>query len=96
MRLLFFYLMADDPERVRAVAPRHAEHWQKAAPPGYLGGPFADRSGGLITFEADNLAQAEQLVHDDPFLREGLLTSWWLEQWLAEAAAPTMATAGRP
>ena len=35
--------------------------------------PFADRSGGLITFDVASGEEAEQLVADDPFLREGLL-----------------------
>jgi hypothetical protein len=96
MRFLFFYLMNDDPERVREVAPRHAAYWHGMAPPEYLGGPFADRTGGLITFKAATAGQAEQLVSGDPFLREGLLGSWWLEQWLPEGAAPTMSPAGQP
>jgi uncharacterized protein YciI len=96
MRFLFFYLMTDDLDRVRRVAPRHAAHWDQQAPHGYLGGPFADRSGGLITFHATTPDQARQLVTGDPFLREGLLSSWWLEQWLAEEAVPEQSTAGQP
>jgi uncharacterized protein YciI len=99
MRFLYFYLMADDPARVREVAPRHAAYWRELALPGYLGGPFADRSGGLITFEgfeADAPAHAQQLVTDDPFVREGTISSWWLEEWLAEGAAPTVSPAGQP
>jgi uncharacterized protein YciI len=96
MRFLYFYLMAEDPVRVHQVAPQHAAYWQSLVLPGYLGGPFADRSGGLITFEADNPAQAEQLVRDDPFVGEGLLSSWWLEHWLAEPADATMSPTGRP
>ena len=96
MRFLFFYLMVDTPDRVREAAPLHAAYWQQRAPRGYLGGPFADRSGGLITFEADNPAQAQQLVGEDPFLREGLLSSWWLEHWLAKAADATMSPTGQP
>lgn len=95
MRFLFFYLMVDDADRVRDAAPRHAAYWHQRALRGYLGGPFADRSGGLITFETDNPAQAEQLVKDDPFLRDGLLASWRLEQWLVGAAVPTSAPAGQ-
>lgn len=76
MRFLFFYLMAEDTDRVGEVAPRHAAYWHRLAPSAYLGGPFADRSGGLITFEADTPARAEQLVTDDPFLREGAVSSW--------------------
>jgi uncharacterized protein YciI len=96
MRFLFFYLMTDDPDRVREVAPRHAAYWRELALPGYLGGPFADRSGGLITFDADAPAQAQQLVTDDPFVREGTVSSWRLEQWLAEGAARTTSPTGQP
>lgn len=96
MRFLFFYLMKDDPDRVREVAPRHASYWHQQPPPGYLGGPFADRSGGLVTFEADGVGQAEQLISEDPFLRERVLSGWWLKQWLPEAAAPTTSPAVQP
>ena len=94
MRFLFFYLMADDPDRVGEVAPRHAAYWHELALSGYFGGAFSDRSGGLITFEADTWARAEQLVTDDPFLRESTISSWWLKQWLPEGAVPTASPAG--
>lgn len=94
MRFLFFYLMAADPDRVGEVAPRHAAYWKELALPGYLGGPFADRSGGLVLFEADTQARAEQLVTGDPFLREGTVGSWWLRQWLPEGAVPGRVTGG--
>jgi hypothetical protein len=96
VRFLFFYLMTGEPERVRELAPRHAGYWQHLAPPGYLGGPFADRSVGLITFEAHSPNHAEKLVHGDPFLREGLLSSWWLKEWQPAAAASTTPPAGQP
>jgi uncharacterized protein YciI len=73
MRILYFYLMSDAPDRVRTVAPRHAAYWRELGLGQYLGGPFADRSGGLITFEADSIFEAEQLVADDPFVQEDLL-----------------------
>ena len=95
MRFLFFYLMTDDPARVRDAAARHAAYWQQHAPQEYLGGPFADRSGGLITFEVDNPSHAEQLVGNDPFLVEGLISRWWLHHWLAGAAAPATPTGGQ-
>lgn len=34
--------------------------------------------------------------HLGPFLREGLLTRWWLEQWLPERSDPTPSPVGRP
>lgn len=84
MRFLYFYLMKDAPELVRAVAPRHAAYWRELQLPNYLGGPFADRSGGLVTFETDSAAEAEHLVADDPFVREDLLESSWVKGWMVD------------
>ena len=55
---------------------------------------FADRSGGLITFEAATPTRAENLVSGDPFLRQGCISSWWLKEWLAEDVVPPDSTAG--
>jgi uncharacterized protein YciI len=84
MRFLYFYLMRDAPDRVRATAPKHASYWRELQLGGYLGGPFADRSGGLITFEANSGAAAEALVANDPFLREHLLERHWVKEWLLD------------
>jgi uncharacterized protein YciI len=81
MRFLYFYLMRDAPDRVQATAPKHALYWRELQLGGYLGGPSADRSGGLITFEAESGAAAEALVANDPFLQEHLLERHWVKQW---------------
>jgi uncharacterized protein YciI len=84
MRFLYFYLMRGVPDRVRATAPKHAAYWRELHLNDYLGGPFADRSGGLITFEAESGAAAEALVANDPFLREDLLERHWVKEWLLD------------
>jgi uncharacterized protein YciI len=84
MRIAYFYWMKDDPDRVRTVAPEHAAYWRDLGLPGYLGGPLADRSGGLITFEADSLESAERLVAADPFVRDELLEGSMVKQWMPE------------
>jgi uncharacterized protein len=81
MRFAYFYLMADDPTRIRRVAPRHTGHWHGLHIKEYRGGPFADRSGGLITFVVDEPGEAEAAVAGDPFVREGLLERYWLREW---------------
>ena len=77
----YFYLMKADPDRVRVVAPRHASYWRDLRLAHYRGGPFEDRTGGLITFDADDAAQAHRAVRDDPFVLEGLVEAHWLKQW---------------
>jgi uncharacterized protein YciI len=76
--------MQDDPDRVRAIAPSHVSHWRELGLNGYLGGPFEDRTGGLITFQADDDQQAQRAVDTDPFVQEGLLKAHWFKQWSPE------------
>ena len=92
MRFLFFYLMTDDPARVRDAAARHAAYWQQHAPQEY-----PRRTLRRPLRRPDHLrgrppSQAKQLVGNDPFLVEGLVSRWWLHHWLAGAAAPAMPT----
>jgi uncharacterized protein YciI len=83
MRVVHVYTMRTS----RIGSGRRAEHaayWKELGLPGYLGGPFGDRSGGLITFEADSIEDAARLIEADPFVREGLLEETWMRQWLTE------------
>jgi uncharacterized protein YciI len=84
LRIAYLYWMRDDPGRVRTVAPEHAAYWRDLGLPGYVGGPFADRSGGLITFGADSLEQAGGIIAADPFVLEELIESSVVKQWIPE------------
>jgi hypothetical protein len=44
----FFYLMKHDPENIRDIIPEHIRYWKESRPVGYSGGPFNDKSSGLI------------------------------------------------
>jgi uncharacterized protein YciI len=52
--------------------------------PGYEGGPFADRSGGLITFRVDSVEATQSVIGADPFVREELPESQVVKQWMPE------------
>ena len=72
-RYAFYYLMKADRDRVCNTVPHHIEYWKSLAPPDYKGGPFADRSGGLITFSASSETEAERIVSQDPFVNADAL-----------------------
>ena len=84
MRFAYFYFMKKEPDRVRAAAPAHAKYWQGRDLLHYQGGPFGDRSGGLVTFESASSEDAGRLVANDPFLREDLLETHWVKEWVVE------------
>jgi hypothetical protein len=82
MRFVYCYWMTEDPGEIQRTAAEHAAYWLRLGLPEYVGGPFGDRSGGLITFEAPAKERADQLVSDDPFQRAGLIGDWWLKVWV--------------
>jgi uncharacterized protein YciI len=49
-----------------------------------MGGPFADRSGGLITFEAESIEEATRIITSGPFVTKDLLEDKWIKEWIVE------------
>jgi uncharacterized protein YciI len=66
MTWAYFYFMKKESAHVREVAPRHAQYWRQTGS-SERGGPFSDRSGGLILFEAPDEQTARKTIAEDPF-----------------------------
>jgi uncharacterized protein len=84
LRFAYVYFMKDEPEQVASAVPNHVRHWQRLELEHYQGGPFADRSGGLILFDAPRFEEAEGAVESDPFVVSDLLDAYWLKEWSPE------------
>ena len=80
MNWAYLYFMKDEDARVREVAPQHAQYWRDTDS-AERQGPFSDRSGGLIIFDAADEGASAQMVAGDPFQRAALLQQWWLKAW---------------
>jgi len=83
-RFLYFYLMRSTPDAIHQFVPAHVQYWHTLDLPDYMGGPFTDRTGGLITFAAASLDDAQQIIMRDPFVREQLIEQHWIKEWLIE------------
>ncbi len=83
-RFVYFYFMKQEPGKIQSAVPLHIAYWKKCNLQAYLGGPFADRSGGLIIFEAKSIAEATRITMGDPFVSEDLLDDKWIKEWLVE------------
>ncbi len=72
---------------VRAGArPAHLEYIKKAADKLLVAGPTLSEdgesmTGSLIIIEAEDRAEAEAFVRDDPYTRAGLFESHTIEPW---------------
>jgi len=49
-----------------------------------MGGPFGDRTGGLISFVAPSLQEAMEITLQEPFILEGLIEQKWIKEWVLE------------
>jgi len=83
-RYVYFYFNRNEPEKIEQVVPMHVRYWRTAALNDYQGGPFADRTGGLIIFRASSLQGATDIVLQDPFILEDLIAQKWIKEWVTE------------
>ena len=97
-RFAYFYFNRNAPDRIGPVVPAHVKYWHAAGLEEYEGGPFGDRSGGLISFAAPSLEAADALVKlafrrspdgDEAVLAEmRTLLSGYLHQQVGSRGAP--------
>jgi len=66
------------------VVPAHVGYWKSANLKGYMGGPFGDRTGGLISFVSPSLQEAMEKILQDPFIVEDLISEKWIKEWIME------------
>ena len=83
-KFIYFYFMKKEPEKIGQIVPQHIKYWKDLNINDYMGGPFADRSGGLITFTSDNINEATNIINKDPFIIEELLSDRWMKEWIVE------------
>lgn len=83
-RFVYFYFNRNEPEKIRRVVPVHVGYWKSASVKGYTGGPFGDRTGGLISFVAPSLQEATEIILQDPFIVEDLISEKWIKEWILE------------
>ncbi len=81
-RYVYAYFLEDNPDAIREVAPAHIAFWKQHSSGVFLGGAFSDRSGGMISFEAENMAEARVITIEDPLFAAGLVKSKWLKHWV--------------
>jgi uncharacterized protein YciI len=83
-RFIYFYFNRSEPEQIQEVVPVHVHYWKTANLKNYSGGPFADHSGGLISFAAQNLEEATEIIDQDPFIQANLIEQKWIKEWIPE------------
>ena len=88
--LLLYEVVDDYVERRGEFRERHLALARLAKARGelVLAGAFAEPvDGAALVFRADDKSVAETFAKNDPYVRGGLVTSWWVRQWTVVVAA---------
>jgi uncharacterized protein len=73
----------DDAARRQEVRPTHREYLRSLLEQGklYKSGPFADDSGALIIYDAQDFSEAQVLLTNDPFALNGIIEGATINEW---------------
>ena len=72
-----------DKAKIAEIRPVHRQYLASLRDKGQLvaSGPFTDDSGALIIYEAPSSEEAEQILQNDPFCKNGIFLTWKLRPW---------------
>lgn len=93
--VLFYDYVADMEEKRAPYRDAHLAAAKAAAARGdaFLIGAFANPlDGGMLIFQGESPAVAEDFARNDPYVQNGLVTKWWVREWVTvigkDAARP--------
>lgn len=86
---LFYDVVPDYVARRQAFRDEHLALAREAHARGelFLAGAFDPPDGALLVFRGDGPGAAEAFARADPYVRNGLVTSWRVRRWTVVVSA---------
>jgi len=84
----YIYFLKPDYEEIQHTIPKHTKYWQSNNLEDYAGGIFADRSGGIISFRAENLEAVSDIILNDPLNKLNLIENRLIKEWVIDRGVP--------
>lgn len=74
---------SDDVQRRSEVRPTHREYLATLLKKGKLqqSGPFTDDSGALLIYDVEDVAEAQELLSNDPYTPAGIIVGATIKEW---------------
>jgi uncharacterized protein YciI len=81
---------ADDQDLRLRTRPTHREYLRSLFDVGkiVMSGPWEDETGMLIVYDVADMAEAEQLLAQDPYRSAGVLANATIKEWRVVLRAP--------
>lgn len=73
----------EDRERLAQARPAHREYSRELASKGVLlaGGPYADREGAVLVYEAADAEELRGVLDADPYAEAGVIAETTVREW---------------
>ncbi len=81
-RYAYIFFLKPQSERIKQTVPQHTEYWKNSDVEDFLGGTFADNSGGLISFSANGLEEVSEIILNDPLNKQNLIENRLIKEWI--------------
>lgn len=79
---IFMYFLVDDVQKIKNTIGPHVKYWKNEEFNYYRGGPFSDKTGGLIIFTSKSYEEATEIINNDPFIKGDTLKEYLLKEWI--------------
>lgn len=83
-RFVYCYFFKHDLNQIKEIIPMHDRYWEKLKLKNYLWGEFADGSGGMVSFDAPNKEEAEEIIMEDPLIAANAVDEKWIKELIVE------------
>ena len=83
-RYVYIYFLKPLYDKIRQIKSQHTDYWENVKMKNYIGGIFADNSGGIISFSANGLEEISEIILNDPFNKQNLIENRLIKEWIVD------------
>jgi uncharacterized protein YciI len=83
-RYAYIFFLKHHYDKIKQTLPQHTKYWKSSDVENYMGGTFADDSGGIISFTANGLEEVSEIILNDPLNKQNLIENRLLKEWIVD------------
>jgi len=83
-RYAYIFFLKPHYDKIKQTVLQHTDYWKNNNMEDYLGGTFADDTGGIISFAANGLEEVSEIILNDPFNTQNLIENRLIKEWIVE------------
>jgi uncharacterized protein YciI len=83
-RYTYIIFLKHNYDKINQTVPQHTKYWESSGLEDLMGGVFADKTGGIVSFRAENLDQISDIILNDPLNKQNLVENRLIKEWMID------------